>query len=114
MSNVARILGSIGLCLLGTTSCVTYTGVSKSPDGQLYISGATSYVVFSSPWIRRCDVDGFKLNCEELSESPPKKKGAPAAPGSAASSPPASAPQAAPPAPPAPEPPAPAKAIKRK
>lgn len=63
----------LGLALVAT-SCVSYTGVSKAPGGELYISGATSYVIFSSPWIRRCDVVDTKLNCVELTE-PPQSKG---------------------------------------
>jgi hypothetical protein len=73
MRNVVRTLGVIGLCLVGT-SCVSYTGVARSPEGQLYISGGTNYFVYTSPWVRRCDVDGDKLNCVELSEPPSTKK----------------------------------------
>jgi hypothetical protein len=75
MRTLARTLGVIGLCLVGT-SCVTYTGVARSPEGQLYISGGTSYFVYSTPWVRRCDVDGDKLNCVELSEPPSSSKSA--------------------------------------
>jgi hypothetical protein len=80
---------------------VTYSGVSKSPQGELYISGATNYFVFSQPWIRRCDVDGMKLNCVELSESP---QAAPGTMGGTAGA----APSGEPPAAAAPEAPAPA------
>jgi hypothetical protein len=52
------------------SSCVTYSGVSKSPEGDLYISGATNYFIFSSPWIRRCKIDDTTLHCVELSEPP--------------------------------------------
>ena len=49
------------------SACISYSGVTKSGE-QLYISGATNYFVFSQPWVRRCDVDGNQLHCEELSE----------------------------------------------
>ena len=55
---------------LVATACVSYTGVSKSPDGELYISGGTNYFVYSTPWVRRCTVDATELKCVELSESP--------------------------------------------
>ncbi len=91
MRNVIRAIAVAALW--GPLSgCVTYSGVTKA-DGQLYISGATNYFVFATPWVRRCDVDGHQLHCEELAES-------------------ASAPRAARPEPARPEPapkPAPAK-----
>jgi hypothetical protein len=101
MKSFARIGALLGLVLVGT-SCVTYSGVSKSPQGELYISGATNYFVFSQPWIRRCEVDGMKLNCVELSESP---QAAPGTTGATAAPAPSGEPSAtaAPEAPPAPE-----------
>lgn len=98
MKSVAFVCATLGLALV-VTSCVTYTGVSKSADGELYISGGTSYVVYSSPWIRRCKVDGEKLDCVELSEKPPAPAGsgsAAAAPAPAASSEPAASPPSQP------------------
>ena len=109
MRNLARILGPIGLALL-SASCVSYSGVSKAPDGSLYISGATNYFVFSSPWIKHCTVDALVLNCEELAE-PAKANGANAAgtttEPAAAATPSASAPLAS-------EPSAPTQATKQK
>ncbi len=81
----------IGLLALGSQSvaCVSYSGVHKAQDGQLYISGGTSYFVYSQAWVRRCDVDGNQLHCEELTElasaprgqrTEPAKPAAPAAP----------------------------------
>ena len=79
------ILGiGIGIGLLAS-SCVTYSGVSKSSDGELYISGGTSYFVYSTPWVRRCKVEDTKLDCVELSESP--KPAASSAGGTAAPAP---------------------------
>ena len=98
MRSLARRLGSIAATFLAV-SCVSYTGVNRASDGTLYISGGTNYVVFTSPWVRRCTVDGQKLNCDELSESPSRAKRAAA--GGAAAPPPAASP-----APPAPAPPA--------
>ena len=74
MKSPTPLCTTLGLALV-STACVSYTGVSKSPDGELYISGGTNYFVFSSPWVRRCQVDGTKLNCVELSETPPRTTG---------------------------------------
>jgi hypothetical protein len=89
----------MGLAFVAT-ACVSYTGVSKSPNGELYISGATSYFVYSSPWVRRCEVDGTQLNCVELSESPKPAAGAAGATaGPASSAEPSASPAAEAPAP---------------
>lgn len=86
----------VGLALVAT-SCVTYTGVSKSSDGELYISGGTNYFVYSTPWVRRCKVEDTKLDCVELSESPKPAASStggsapPAASGESSGSPPAEA-----------------------
>ena len=101
MRSIASVCGALCLPLVAT-SCVTYTGVSKSSDGELYISGGTSYFVYSTPWVRRCKVDGEKLDCVELSESPKPAAtaGAPATssgePASSAAPPPLPAPESAP------------------
>jgi hypothetical protein len=102
MKSLALLFAAAGLALV-VTSCVTYTGVSKSSDGELYISGGTNYFVYSSPWVRRCKVDDTKLDCVELSESP--KPAASSAGGTAA--PASSGEPSASAAPPAPEAPAP-------
>jgi hypothetical protein len=84
---------------LVATSCVTYTGVSKSSDGELYISGGTSYFVYSTPWVRRCKVADTKLDCVELSESPKpaaSATGGTAAPASSGESTGSTPPEAAP------------------
>jgi hypothetical protein len=84
MNIVLRSILLAALCF-PSVACVSYSGVTKA-DGQLYISGGTSYWVYTQPWVRRCDVDGNKLNCEELTESAasaraPKSEGTkPAAP----------------------------------
>jgi len=99
MKNLAPTCATIALALLAT-HCASYSGVSKSPDGALWISGATNFFVFSQPWIRRCEVDGMKLNCVELSESP---QAAPRSMGGSTTPAPTSEPATAAPAP-APEP----------
>jgi hypothetical protein len=87
------------LVALATASCITYTGVSKA-DGKLYISGATSYVIVSVPFIKRCDIDGQILKCEDLAEEPPKRTAPSADPAASASAPAATATASvAPPAP---------------
>ena len=109
MRNVVKMLGLIGLALLGA-SCVSYSGVAKAADGTLYLSGATNYFVFSEPWIKHCTVDGLILNCEELSE-PAKTQGANAATATTAQPTASPAPSDAPPTP---EPAAPTKPTKQK
>lgn len=86
MNDLARMVAAIGSCFI-CTSCVTYSGVARAPDGQLYISGGTNYFVYTSAWVRRCDVDGQKLNCVELSESPATSSGAAASDSGATSAP---------------------------
>ena len=103
MKTLTPLCATIGLALF-EMSCASYSGVSKSSDGALYISGATNYFVFSEPWVRRCEVDGMKLNCVELSESPRVPRGeaggtaAPAASGTTSAPPeaPVAAPEPAP------------------
>lgn len=90
MSKLVGVWG-VGFSLL-SASCVTYSGVSRA-DGKLYISGATTYVIISVPFIKRCDVEGTVLLCEELAE--PAKQGTAAggssAPAGGQAAPPASA-----------------------
>ena len=100
MKRLAPVRATMALALVAT-SCVSYTGVSKSPDGELYISGGTNYFVYSTPWVRRCTVDGTELKCVELSESP---KPAAGSNGGTAAPAPSGEPSTAT----APEPPAPA------
>jgi hypothetical protein len=99
MKRLPPLCATMGLAVVAT-SCVTYTGVSKSSDGELYISGGTSYFVYSTPWVRRCKVENTKLDCVELSESPKpaaSSTGSAAAPaGSSEPATPAPAPEAAP------------------
>jgi hypothetical protein len=96
MKSLLRTCATIGLTVVAT-SCVSYSGVSKSPNGDLYISGATNYFVFSTPWVRHCEVEGTKLNCVELTE-PSKAStgstGGTAAPTSSAESPASASPEA--------------------
>ena len=68
-----RILTSLVVCaaLPFVASCVSYSGVSKANDGQIWISGGTTYVFVTVPFIKRCNAEGTTLKCEELSESPP-------------------------------------------
>jgi hypothetical protein len=52
-----------------SVSCMSYTGVSKA-DGQLYVSGGMTYLFITVPFIKRCEIDGQILKCEELAEAP--------------------------------------------
>jgi hypothetical protein len=55
------------LFVIGGLGCVSYTGVSRA-EGKLYISGGTSYLFYTAPFIKRCDEEGTALKCEELTE----------------------------------------------
>ncbi len=85
MKSLAPLCATMGLALF-VTSCVSYSGVTRTPDGELYISGATNYFIISLPWVRRCQVDGTTLKCVELTESPPPAAGAAGGTASPASS----------------------------
>jgi hypothetical protein len=71
------------------SSCVQYSGVAKA-DNQIYLSGGTTYAFFTVPFIKRCDVEGQILKCEELKEfeAPPPRRDAPAGSGQPAAPPP--------------------------
>ena len=93
-----RIRTAVTTALLGlfATSCAHYSGIAKA-DGQVYLTGGTTIVFFTIPFIKRCDLEGTTLKCEELKEyeAPPaaRRGDAPAGSGSAAApaAPPASA-----------------------
>lgn len=98
MKTVLRsVLGLAVLC--STVDCVSYSSIQKT-DKEVYLSGGTSYWFITVPFLKRCDVDGQVLRCEELKEFEPSARrgggeAAPAGSGSAAPAP-APAPAAAP------------------
>ena len=75
------------VALLGASSisCVSYSSIQKA-DKEIYLSGATNYWVFTQPVLKRCDVDGQVLHCEELKEFEAGRK-ATAAPAATAETP---------------------------
>jgi len=67
-----------------SVSCVSYSSIQKT-DKEVYLSGGTNYWFISVPFLKRCDVDGQVLHCEELKEfEAGRKAGAPAPADSAA------------------------------
>jgi hypothetical protein len=94
-----RIRHLVPALLLGaaSTGCISYSSIQKT-DKEVYLSGATNYFVIQVPFLKRCDVDGQILRCEELKEFEPSARrgagGAEAAP--SASSAPAAPAAAAP------------------
>lgn len=55
-------------------SCVSYSSIQKT-DKEVYLSGGTSYWFVTVPFLKRCDVDGQVLHCEELKEFEAGRKG---------------------------------------
>jgi hypothetical protein len=100
MKTILGMAAMMGLAAMAA-GCTTYSGVSKA-DGQLYVSGGTTILFFQIPWIKRCDIDGNLLRCEELTEVPPQRAGGQG--GAAGTAAPAAAPAPAPSPAPAPEP----------
>lgn len=47
------------------SGCTTYIGVARGPDA-VYLTGNTSFLVFSSSWVKRCREVGDVLHCAEL------------------------------------------------
>jgi hypothetical protein len=88
MGNLRRSAIGIALCV-SCASCVSYSSIQKT-DKEVYLSGATSYFVVSIPFLKRCDLDGQILRCEELKEFEPSARGAAPAPSAGASTAPAS------------------------
>jgi hypothetical protein len=48
--------------------CSTYSGIWKK-DSEVYLTGATSYVVLTKNWVKRCSESGNQLTCVELAVS---------------------------------------------
>lgn len=47
--------------------CAYYTGVAVKGD-RVYLLGGTSYLgLFSDPWVKRCQEDGERLVCQQIS-----------------------------------------------
>ena len=62
---IARVL-CVGVLAAASQACVTYTGVTKDNKGQVYLTGATSFLVFGKSWVKRCDEVDKELACKEL------------------------------------------------
>src|SRR5689334_1520640 len=68
----------VGMMLAASAlSCTHYGGIAKA-DNQIYLTGGTTIVFITIPFIKRCDVEGTTLKCEELKEyeaPPPARRG---------------------------------------
>lgn len=64
--NLGRILFATALSAM-SVSCVSYSSIQKT-DKEIYLSGGTNYFVIQVPFLKRCDVEGQVLHCEELKE----------------------------------------------
>ena len=56
----------LGLFASVLAGCVTYGGISKTADGKVYITGSTSFIVFTSSFVKRCTESGTTLTCDQL------------------------------------------------
>ena len=66
MNTIAK--WGIAVVLFGlSTSCVSYSSIQKT-DKEIYLSGGINYFVIQVPFLKRCDVEGQVLHCEELKE----------------------------------------------
>lgn len=54
------------LLAIASQACVTYSGVAKDNKGQVYLTGSTTYLIFSNEWVKRCKEIGVNLKCEEI------------------------------------------------
>lgn len=60
---IITIVSVIALCVSG---CTTYMGVSRSGD-HVYLTGVTSFIIFSSSWVKKCSEHrNSMLVCQEL------------------------------------------------
>lgn len=50
-------------CLAG---CTSQTFAQKTPDGQVYLNGSTSFLIFSSSFIKKCTESGTTLTCQKM------------------------------------------------
>jgi hypothetical protein len=62
----SRILVALALSA-ASISCVSYSSIQKT-DKEVYLSGGTNYWFINVPFLKRCEVDGQILHCEELKE----------------------------------------------
>lgn len=86
--SMKRSLVAIALSA-SSVSCVSYTSIQKT-DKEIYLSGGTNYFVIQVPFLKRCDVEGQVLHCEELKEfEAGRKAGGGAAPAAAPTAEPA-------------------------
>jgi hypothetical protein len=51
---------------LGFAGCTSQAFAQKTPDGKVYLNGSTSFLLFSSSFIKRCTESGTTLTCEKL------------------------------------------------
>lgn len=67
MTRESRLLRlvAITLALSLPSGCTTYMGIIKSGD-NVYLTGLSSFWVFSSSWVKRCREKRSKLICQEL------------------------------------------------
>lgn len=72
MRSLSRSVLALVLCA-APVSCVSYSSIQKT-DKEVYLSGATNFVIIQVPFLKRCDVDGQILRCEELKEFEPSAR----------------------------------------
>ena len=51
--------------MVSLSGCHSYIGITKHDSG-VYLTGTTSFMIFSSSWVRKCKEAGETLKCREL------------------------------------------------
>ena len=46
--------------------CTSQAFAQKTPDGQVYLNGSTSFLIFSSSFIKKCTESGTTLTCQKM------------------------------------------------
>ena len=54
---------AVSACLVG---CTSQTFAQKTPDGAVYVNGSTSFLGFSSSFIKKCTESGTTLTCQKM------------------------------------------------
>jgi hypothetical protein len=63
MGIACLLAAAVFACL---ASCTSQTFAQKTPDGQVYLNGSTSFLFFGSSFIKKCTESGTTLTCKKM------------------------------------------------